>query len=189
MTLGFLRVLWGPRGGETSCGSGGFPGKEWGAARTCLPRAAWCRWPGCNVRVGGVYPVVPQLPQPSRFPTSEPLGSSCLPSRGLCKAEVCFSAAGSWKLPCVLWDWPGDVQGLTAPDMGVKSFQVQTGYPQGLGTGCNPGPPQGTQRTLWDPAGYTQLVTRGWLHTAQLVPWCGRNPAGQLVQSRLAWGP
>lgn len=130
-----------------------------------------------------MYPAVPQLPQPSRFPTPEPLDSSCLPPRCLCKADVCFSAAGNWKLPRVLWGWPRDVQGLAAPDMGMKSFQVQTGYPQGLGTGCSPGPTQGTQRALWDPAGYTRLVTRGWLHTAWLVPWCGRRPAGQLVQS------
>ena len=172
--MGFLRSFCATRGGEMSCGSGGFPGERWkemegdGSPSQGPPGA--CRWPGCIVRVGGVYPVVPQLPQPSRFPTLEPLVSSCLPPRCLCKAGVCFSAAGSRKLPRVLWDWPGDIQGLTAPDMGVKSFQVQTGYPQGLGTGCNPGPPQGTQRALWDPAGYTRLVTRGWLHTAWLVP-------------------
>lgn len=29
VTLGFLRILWATRGGEMSCGSGGFPGERW----------------------------------------------------------------------------------------------------------------------------------------------------------------
>ena len=84
--------------------------------------------------------MVPQLPQPSRFPTSEPPGSSCLPSRGLCKAEVCFSAAGSWKLPRVLWDWPGEVQGRATPcsGHGGEKFSSSDRIPPGPGDRLQP---------------------------------------------------
>ena len=49
VTLGFLRVLWAPRGGEMSCGSGGFPRGEVEGVGSCkdlppesrLVPAAW----------------------------------------------------------------------------------------------------------------------------------------------------